>query len=125
MKTDMPVARQVLVFIMVGATSALVDTAVMQLLLLQGVAVWLSVAIGFATGLVVNYLSHARFTFGGPVSLHTGMKFAVVVGFNYLMTLGFVHVAQSLIGSPLAGKIASLPFVAAAGFLASRAWVFK
>jgi len=122
---SVPVTRQFLVFILVGVVSAVMDTTVMQLLLLEGVVLWLSVAIGFAAGLVVNYLSHARFTFGGPVSLRTGTRFAAIVTFNYLMTLGFVHMAQLLVGSALAGKIASLPFVAVAGFVASRIWVFK
>lgn len=121
----MTIARQFLVFIAVGLASALIDTALMQVLLMNGAALWFAVATGFAAGLAVNYLSHARFTFGTATTWRNGTRFAAIVAFNYALTLGFVHAAQAWVGSPLAGKIVSLPFVALAGFSASRLWVFK
>lgn len=117
--------RQFIIFIAVGVASALVDMALMQLLLSHGAVLWLAVAVGFAAGLLVNYLSHTKLTFRSTVSWRTGTRFAAIVAFNYAMTLGFVHAAQALSGSALAGKVVSLPFVAVAGFVASRTWVFK
>lgn len=121
----MTITRQFLVFIAVGVVSALIDTVLMQVLLVQGAALWFAVATGFAAGLAVNYLSHARFTFGAAMTWRNGSRFAAIVALNYALTLGFVHAAQALAGSALAGKVISLPFVALAGFTASRLWVFK
>ena len=58
------------------------------------------------------------------VSLSTVIRFLVVVGINYLITILFVTVAYSTLGNALIGKIISLPFVAVNGFLLSKYWVF-
>jgi hypothetical protein len=47
------------------------------------------------------------------------------VAFNYGIALGMVTLAASLIGSPLTGKILSLPVIAVIGFFAGKHWIFK
>jgi hypothetical protein len=48
-----------------------------------------------------------------------------VVGLNYILTIVCVALAVAVADNPLAGKILSLPLVAANGYLLSRYWIFK
>lgn len=117
--------RQFLVFVAGGLLSALVDIGLMQLALRNGAAPLWAASAGFAAGLAVNYAFHARVTFARLSQRHSLLRYLCVVAFNYGLTLLMVALAHSLAGSPLAGKLASLPLVAASGFLLSKFWVFK
>jgi hypothetical protein len=52
-------------------------------------------------------------------------RYLCVVALNYLLTVGLVGLAQWLVGSPLAGKLLSLPLVAVNGYLLGRYWIFR
>jgi putative flippase GtrA len=117
--------RQFLVFVAGGVLTALIDIGLMQLALRAGAAPLTAASIGFAVGLAVNYAFHARVTFARLTQRHSALRFLCVVALNYGLTLLLVGLAQALVGSPLTGKLVSLPLVAANGFLLSKFWVFK
>lgn len=118
-------SRQFLLFIAVGAMSALVDIASMMLVLRSGGGTLVATTVGFLFGLSVNYISHVRMTFAARNNLHTAIRFLMIVGINYGITLALVYVAQILGANILLGKIASLPVVAINGFFLSKFWAFR
>lgn len=116
---------QFLTFILGGGLSALVDIALMQILIYQGFAPFAATTVGFLSGLCVNYAFHAKVTFKNVTNFATLSRFLGVVLINYLITLCFVALSLSLVNMALVGKIVSLPIVAINGFLLSKYWVFK
>ncbi|MES2161690.1 MAG: GtrA family protein [Pseudomonadota bacterium] len=125
MVKQMFLQRQFLVFVAGGLLTALIDIGLMQLALRAGLPSLTAASLGFAAGLAVNYAFHARVTFARLSRRHSMLRYLVVVAVNYGLTLLLVALAQALLGSPLAGKLISLPVVAANGFLLSKFWVFK
>ncbi len=117
--------RQVALFLAGGVLSAVVDIGVMQALVALGQHFAAATTCGFAAGLVVNYLYHAKVTFDSATSGASMVRYSCLVGLNYFLTLGCVALAVSLLGSALAGKIVSLPLVAINTFLLGKLWVFK
>ncbi|MDF3838059.1 GtrA family protein [Cupriavidus basilensis] len=117
--------RQFIIFVGVGILSAAIDIAAMQTLIHWGIQYGAAVSAGFGIGLVFNYACHARITFRARSSIRTAFRFGIVVLSNYFITLAFVVISQHLFGSVMIGKIASLPVVAANGFILSRHWVFR
>lgn len=118
-------SRQFVVFIAGGLLSALVDIGSMGFLLRMQAPVFTATSCGFLLGLVVNYAFHARMTFSAPSTVGSVVRFLVIVGINYALTLAFVLVFNAFLASPLLGKVASLPAVAVNGFLLSKFWVFR
>ena len=117
--------RKFLVFIGGGLVSAVVDVTSMQMLIFSGIHAFISVTIGFLLGLFVNFIFHAKITFKAPTTKFIITKYIIIVGVNYIVTLGFVSVSLSLLESALPGKIASLPVIAFDGFLLSKYWIFR
>lgn len=117
--------RQFLLFVAGGLLTALIDIGLMQLALRAGLPSLTAASIGFVAGLAVNYAFHARVTFARLSQSHSMWRYLVVVGVNYGLTLLLVALAHVLLDNPLAGKLISLPVVAANGFLLSKFWVFK
>ncbi len=116
---------QFVIYVGGGVLSALVDVGIMQLMLAAGISVLAAASTGFACGLLVNYAFHARVTFR---QMHSGAAFArylCLVAANYLLTLALVSAGQALFGSPLIGKLVSLPLVALNGYLLGKLWVFR
>ena len=121
----MQISRQFLTFIAVGVASAIVDIATIQLVMHQGGHYALAVSVGFAVGLIANFALHLKVTFRSASSMAVMSKFGAVVCLNYLITMIFAFASVRMLGSVLAGKIASLPVIAVNGFLLSRFWVFR
>ncbi len=117
--------RQAATFVAGGLLCAAIDIGLMQLLIGAGVHYASATTAGFAAGLLVNYAFHARVTFNTSATAFNFVRFLCVVGINYLLTMACVSLSVPLFGSPLPGKIVSLPLVAANGFLLSKFWIFK
>lgn len=117
--------RQVAVFLAGGVLSAAVDIGVMQALVALGQHFAAATTCGFAAGLAVNYLYHAKVTFDSPTSGASLARYACLVALNYLITLGCVALAATMADFALAGKLVSLPLVAANSFLLGKLWIFK
>lgn len=120
-----PWIHQFGLFISVGAICAAMDVGVMHALLQWNTSLWAATSAGFVAGLVINFFAHARMTFQATTNWHNWWRFLLVVGLNYLLTLGCVGMSSWWIDSPLAGKLASLPLVAINGFVLSKMWIFK
>jgi putative flippase GtrA len=116
---------QFLVYLAGGVLSALIDIGLMQLLIARGVDTLLSTTAGFGAGLLFNYAFHARVTFSSAAGSRSFGRYLCIVLMNYLLTLGLVALAQALLGSPLAGKLLSLPLVAVNGYLLGKYWIFR
>jgi putative flippase GtrA len=118
-------SKQFLIFISGGLLSALIDIGTMAVLLGMSAGSFIATTSGFALGLGVNYIFHANMTFGAKKTIRSVIRYIIIVGLNYGMTLAFVYVAQSLSCSAIVGKLMSLPFVAISGFILSKYWAFK
>lgn len=121
---------QFVVYLAGGVLSALVDIGVMQLLIAGGTAYPLATSAGFASGLLLNYAFHAKLTFRSAATTFSFARYMCVVGVNYLLTMGCVSLAVTLLPFPvetgaLIGKLVSLPVVAINGFLLGKYWIFK
>lgn len=116
---------QFFLFIAGGCLSALIDIGLLQLLIAAGVAPLLAASAGFLAGLAVNFAFHARVTFNTLATPATFTRYLCVVALNYLLTIGLVALSVALGGSPLAGKLASLPVVAVDGYFFGKYWIFK
>jgi putative flippase GtrA len=118
------IARQFLVYVLVGVLSAVLDIGTMQSLLLVGLGYPLAVSAGFVVGLLFNYVAHQRVTFKTTHSFRSVWRFAVLLLLNYGLTLACVEIGVQVLDSVLAGKLLSLPIVALNGFVLGRYWVF-
>ena len=87
----------------------------------------IAISVGYATGLVVNYVLHAHYTFSTrSASATRALRFLGVVAVNYLLTLFFIWLIHNRLGLPLlVGKVVSLPLVATNSFLMLKLWVFR
>ena len=117
--------RQFLTFVAGGVLCAVIDVGLMQLLIAGGTDYRIATSAGFAAGLLVNYVYHAKVTFGAAATTFNFVRFMCVVALNYLLTIGCVHLAVVLGAGALAGKLVSLPLVAVNGFILSKYWTFK
>jgi putative flippase GtrA len=117
--------KQFLVFVVGGLLTAVLDIGTMAMLLHKGTSVSTATSSGFALGLAANYFFHARLTFDSQTSRGSILRFLTVVLANYLITLVFVFVGKLVLSSPTVGKVISLPFIAANGFLLSKYWAFR
>jgi putative flippase GtrA len=117
--------RQFALFITGGLLCALVDVGLMQALIAGGIHFASATTAGFAAGLLVNYAFHSRVTFEAAATPFNFARYLCVVGVNYLLTMAFVSMSVALMGSPLAGKLVSLPLVALNGFVLGKYWIFK
>lgn len=115
--------QQFLVYLVGGVLSAAIDVGLMQLLIGAGMPSLLAVSAGFVAGFLFNYSFHARLTFR-HASRAAFVRYMLLVGANYLLTLAIVALALRLADSALAGKLIALPLVAINGYLLGKRWVF-
>lgn len=118
-------SRQFSIFVVVGVVCAMIDIGLMQFLLWSGIYYVVATSLGFAAGLIVNFLLHTRITFGANYSHGTLMRFMSVVLVNYLLTMFVVSMFHIWLNMAFLGKLFSLPLVAVNGFLLSKHWVYK
>jgi putative flippase GtrA len=118
-------SRQFGVYVAVGVLSALVDVGTMQFLIWNGVYYSSATTAAYLVSLLVNYGFHSALTFEAGPSTVRFVRFLCVSGANYLLVMGCVVAGQMLCGSPLAGKIVSLPLAAICGYLFGKFWIFK
>lgn len=117
--------KKFLIFIIVGAITAMIDIGLMQLLIYFEIHYIAAATIGFFIGLLANFFLHTHVTFRAELSIKVVYRFATVVLINYLGTMFIIHIFQIILSQPLLGKFISLPLVAMNGFLLSKNWVYK
>lgn len=116
---------QIILFIAVGGTCAAIDLGIMQTLLWKGAAPWVAASVAFIVCVVVNYAAHAKLTFDAPTSLQSFLRFLIIVGINYLITIACVQAVHAIIGSAMVGKLLSYPIITLNGFLLGKHWIFR
>lgn len=118
-----------LVYVTGGVLSAAIDIGAMKLLLNGGLPTIPATTIAFVVGLLFNYGYHARVTFAQAGAPNAGAgsfaRYLCVVAANYVVTIALVSLGDALLGSPVAGKLVSLPVVAVVGYLLGKIWIFK
>lgn len=122
--------KSFLVYVTGGVLSAAIDIGLMKLLLTSGLPTIPATTIAFVIGLLFNYGYHARVTFalsGGAPNAGAGSfaRYLCVVAANYVVTIALVSLGEALLGSPVAGKLVSLPVVAVVGYVLGKIWIFK
>lgn len=118
---------QPLRFFSVGLLVSAIDVGVTWLaVMLTGTRVF-SVTAGFVSGLVASYLLHATVSFSVSIAPWIQLpRFLALVAINYLETIVIVLLVTENTGlSTVAGKVASLPFVALTSYLLSKHWVYS
>lgn len=116
--------RQVLMFLLVGSSSALIDLGLFQLMLYNGASVRAATSLAFLTGLAFNFVCHARYTFTSSMDARTLLRFLCVVALNYLVTLALVSAAVALGAAPVAGKLVALLIVPFNSYFLGKHWIF-
>lgn len=116
---------QILLYLAVGVGCAALDLGIMQGLLWHGAVPWAAASVAFVVCVVVNYTAHAKLTFDAPSSLPSFLKFLVIVGVNYAITIACVQAAHAMIDNAMIGKILSYPIVTLNGFLLGKHWIFR
>ncbi|MGY2487093.1 GtrA family protein [Cupriavidus sp. CP313] len=112
-------------YVAIGVVCAALDLGIMQALLWNGAVAWVAASVAFIVCVVVNYTAHAKLTFDAPSSLPSFLRFLVIVGLNYVITIACVQAAHAIIDNAMIGKILSYPIVTLNGFLLGKHWVFR
>lgn len=118
--------RKIIIFLFVGAGSALIDIGILYLL--NKIAMYnkeLSISVAFISGLIFNYLCHTYLTFNKSVTQYNIIKYLIVVLVNYLLTLGLIKIQMQFDVDIVIAKIITLPIVAMVTFILSNKWVYK
>jgi putative flippase GtrA len=122
-----PVARRFLTYLVVGVAGFAVDFGLLVLFReVVGTPVWLATTIAFWGSLAVVFLSNKYLTFGAQGAGHRQLaRYFVLLGVNYLATLGVVHLAEQIgLGYQL-GKVAAVAMTTVWNFVAYQLWVFR
>lgn len=119
--------RRFLVYIAVGVAGFAVDFGLLVLFReVVGTPVWLAATIAFWGSLAVVFLTNKYVTFAargsGP---HQLVRYFMLLGFNYLATLGVIYLAERAgLGYQL-GKIAAVAMTTIWNYFAYQLWVFR
>lgn len=113
-------------FLVVGGTSAVIDLGLLIALReLAGMPIPIATTIGFWTGLVYNFTLNRAWSFGADRVGTPFVKYLIVVGLNYLLTLAIVTGGHELGIAYAAAKVFAQGFGAMFTFVAYDRWVFR
>jgi putative flippase GtrA len=93
-------------------------------------ALWLATTIAFGSAFAVNFLLNRMLTFAGDGArdgaMHTQtLKFSILVGINYFVTLGIMSGLTHLGVNYLIAKPMATAFITLYNFYVYKKWVFK
>lgn len=114
-------------FVLIGIAVSLIDIGLTYLFVQMTGTRFAAVTVGYIAGLLASYVLHARVSFSVSLAPRDQVpKFAALVALNYLQTIAIVLLLTDVFHfSTIAGKVASLPFVAIASYFISRHWVYR
>lgn len=114
-----------IVYCMVGLGSALVDVVGLKILSdFWNVPDIYAITIAYVVGMLSNYAMHNILTFKVRMSRSSLMRYLVVVGMNYVLSLFLIFLIQMLGVSLIASKIITLPVISISGYLFSKRWIY-
>ncbi|MET4223498.1 GtrA family protein [Oerskovia enterophila] len=113
-------------YLVVGGLSFLVDAGLLWLCTsLLGWAVWLGATIGFWTGVLVNFTLNRIVMNRDKSSLLTQTsRYGVLLAFNYVVTLGILHLTTSWGVPVVVAKTAIVAGSTCWNYVLYRLWVF-
>lgn len=122
-----PKTTQILIFLWVGGTSALLDIGLFYLC--HRVASWdiyTSAVIAYLVSLVYNYLLHTYLTFERKAETGNLFKFAVLVIVNYSLTALLLYFLVDIASiNAIWAKILTIPIIAVNTFIVSKKWIYR
>jgi putative flippase GtrA len=119
--------RRFLVYVLVGLAGFAVDFGLLVLFReVVGTPVWVAATISFWGSLAVVFLTNKYVTFDARGSGHRQLvRYFLLLGFNYLATLGVIYLAERIgLGYQL-GKIAAVGMTTIWNYFAYQLWVFR
>jgi putative flippase GtrA len=119
------VSRQLVRYLIVGATNTAITLVSYALLIRAGVPAVAASVVGFGAGALNGYLLNRSWTFrSGRRGAGAGGRYVVVL----LVGLALNALGVALVGDAglprLAGEVLALPPATAATFMLARSWVF-
>lgn len=114
-------------YIAVGATTFALDFGVLAFLReMLGATLWASTSAGFGAALLFNFTTQRSVTFRVRGRLHSHLlRYVVVLGINYLVTVALVLTAQAVGIGYAAGKVVATVLLGFTTFFAYKHWVFS
>ena len=119
--------RRFAIYVGVGLAGFAVDFGLLVLLReVFGAPVWLATTVAFWASLGVVFLSNKYLTFGAQGAGHRQLvRYFILLGVNYLATLGVIWLAERTgLGYQL-GKIISVAMTTLWNYFAYQLWVFR
>ena len=119
-------ARRFLRYVGVGIAGFIVDFGLLVLFReVVGAPLWLATTVAFWGSLGVVFFSNKYLTFNARGQGHRQLvRYFVLLGVNYLATLGIVYLAQRVgLGYQL-GKVAAVALTTVWNYFAYQLWVF-
>jgi putative flippase GtrA len=119
--------RRIALYIGVGLVGFCVDFGLLLLFReVFGTSIWVATTIAFWSSLAVVFLSNKYLTFGARGMGHRQLvRYFVLLGINYLATLGIIAVAQRIGVGYQIGKVAAVAVTTVWNYLAYQLWVFR
>ena len=119
--------RRIALYIGVGLVGFCVDFGLLLLFReVFGTPIWIAATIAFWASLAVVFLSNKYLTFGARGMGHRQLvRYFVLLGINYLATLGIIAVAQRIGVGYQVGKVAAVAVTTVWNYLAYQLWVFR
>jgi putative flippase GtrA len=114
-------------YVAVGLLSFAVDAGTLWLLYtVVGAALWLATSVGFWLSFTVNFAANKYLTFGLRVNgTRQLVRYAALVGANYLANLAIVTGLVALGLPVLVGKTVAVAVLTAVNYFSYRFWVFR
>lgn len=120
------VLRRVAAYLAVGVGSFGADFGL--LLLLRegfGTPVWVAGTVGFWVSVAVNYGLNRVIAFGDRAATRASLfRYAVLLGINWLVTLGVLNLAGVVGVGYLFGKVTAVALLMVLNYVAYARWVF-
>ncbi|WP_433505156.1 GtrA family protein [Pseudonocardia halophobica] len=114
-------------YVGVGVGGFVVDFGLLVLLReVVGTPVWLATSIAFWASLAVVFLCNKYVTFGARGMGHRQLlRYFILLGINYVITLGIVALAERTGVGYQWGKVVSVALTTCWNYFAYQFWVFR
>lgn len=119
--------RRFLLYVAVGVAGFVVDFGLLVLFReVVGTPVWVAATIAFWSSLAVIFLTNKYLTFSAPGAGHRQLvRYFVLLGVNYVVTLGVIFLAERSGFGYQVGKVAAVAMTTIWNYFAYQLWVFR
>ena len=120
-------ARQLIVFILIGAFVFVVDTGSFQLMLMHRVTLALAATLAYALGVFTHFNLNRSLNFRNfeRAYKNQAITYCVIVAFCYIVTIAVIEVSVRILGtSPLYAKIIAVAINVPISFFGHRDLTF-